>query len=72
MKAQILVTKIAAIVMEKNAIQISVGYSLTPVELFVTALKGCQGIAFTHGVRMGWWAGGGKSLSGLYLGNHKV
>ena len=38
--------------------------------LYPTALKGCQGIVFTHGVSMGWWEGRrliGKSLSGLYL-----
>ena len=27
---------------------------------YPTALKGCRGIVFTHGVRMGGWAGGGK------------
>ena len=39
------------------------------------ALKGCQGIVFTHGLRMGGRVGGqsaGKSLSGLYLRNPKV
>ena len=36
-----------------------------------TALKGCQGIVFTHGVQMGGRAVG-KSLSGLYLRNRKV
>ena len=25
---------------------------------YPTALKGCRGIVFTHGVQMGWWAGG--------------
>ena len=25
---------------------------------YPTALKGCQGIVFTHGVRMGGWTGG--------------
>ena len=46
---------------------------------YPTALKGCWGIVFTYGVRMGgrpvWRAGGraaGKSLSGLYLRNRKV
>ena len=42
---------------------------------YPTALKGCRGIVFTHGVRMGGRAGrqaAGKSLSGLYLRNHKV
>ena len=50
---------------------------------YPTALKGCWGIVFTHGVRMGGRAGvrvGGrvgdlrreKSLSGLYLRNRKV
>ena len=27
---------------------------------YPTALKGCRGIVFTHGVRMGGRAGGGK------------
>ena len=50
---------------------------LTKCKLFYypTALKSCQGIVFTHGVRMGGQAGGraaGKSLSGLYLTNRKV
>ena len=42
---------------------------------YPTALKGCQGIVFSHGVRMGRRSGGraaGKSLSRLYLGNCKV
>ena len=46
---------------------------------YPTALKGCRGIVFTHGVRMGGRAGvraGGraavKSLSGLYLRNRNV
>ena len=38
---------------------------------YPTALKGCRDIVFTHGVRMGGRAAG-NSLSGLYLGNHKV
>ena len=38
---------------------------------YPTALKGCRGIVFTHGVRMGGRAAG-KSLSGLYLRNRKV
>ena len=41
---------------------------------YPTALNGCWGIVFTHGVRMvghpGGWAG--NSLSGLYLRNRKV
>ena len=36
-----------------------------------TALKGCRGIVFTHGVRMGGRAAG-NSLSRLYLRNRKV
>ena len=40
-------------------------------DFYATALKGCRGIVFTHGVRMGRRAGG-KSLSGLYLRNRKV
>ena len=49
-----------------------------PISSYPTALKGCWGIVFTHGVRMGGRAGvraGGrreKSLSGLYLRNRKV
>ena len=46
---------------------------------YPTALKGCRGIVFTHGVRMGGRASGrvggqaaGNSLSGLYLRNRKV
>ena len=49
------------------------------VPFYPTALKGCRGIVFTHGVRMGGRPGGraggraaGKSLSGLYLRNRKV
>ena len=38
---------------------------------YPTALNGCWGIVFTHGVRMGGWAAG-NSLSGLYLRNRKV
>ena len=34
-------------------------------------LKGCRGIVFTHGVRMGGRVAG-NSLSGLYLRNRKV
>ena len=43
--------------------------------VYPTALKGCWGIVFTHGVRMGGCAVGraaGNSLSGLYLRNCKV
>ena len=34
--------------------------TVSPVLLFYypTALKGCRGIVFTHGVRMGWRLGG--------------
>ena len=42
---------------------------------YPTALEGCRGIVFTHGVRMGGPAGGraaGNSFSGLYLRNRKV
>ena len=38
---------------------------------YPTTLKGCQGIVFTHGVRMGGRAAG-NSLSGLYLTNRMV
>ena len=31
---------------------------------YPTALKGCRGIVFTHGVRMGGWAGGRKVCPG--------
>ena len=40
-------------------------------DFYPTALKGCWGIVFTHGVRMGGRAAG-KSLSGMYLRNRKV
>ena len=36
------------------------GYIVTFIHFYPTALKGCRGIVFTHGVRMGGWAGGGK------------
>ena len=42
---------------------------------YPTALNGCWGIVFTHGVRMVGRAGGRaaeNSLSGLYLRNRKV
>ena len=29
---------------------------------YPTALKGCRGIVFTHGVWMGGWGDGGKKL----------
>ena len=37
-------------------------------------LKGCRGIVYTHGVRMGGRVGGGvgESLSVLYLRNRKL
>ena len=43
-------------------------FSIESLHFYPTALKGCQGIVFTHGVRMGGragvraggWAGGGK------------
>ena len=41
------------------------------LDFYPTALKGCRGIVFTHGVRMGGRAAG-KSLSELYLRNRKV
>ena len=44
---------------------------ISKLNFYNTALKGCQGIAFTHGVRMGRRAGR-KSLSSLYLRNDKV
>ena len=37
------------------------------LHFYSTALKGCRGIVFTHGV----WMGSRKSLSGLYLRNHE-
>ena len=47
----------------------------TDLHFYPTALKGCRGIVFTHGVRLGGRAIGravGNSLSGLYLRNRKV
>ena len=40
-------------------------------EAHLPLLRGCRGIVFTHGVRMGGRAVG-NSLSGLYLRNRKV
>ena len=45
--------------------------NFTKYDFYPTALKGCRGIVFTHGVRMGGRVAG-NSLSGLYLGNCKV
>ena len=42
------------------------------ISFYLTTLKGCQGIVFTHGVQIGGWVGSGKKLSRLYLRNHKV
>ena len=53
----------------------SIKLALLEITFYPTALKGCWGIVFTHGVRMGGRAGGwaaGNSLSGLYLRNRKV
>ena len=65
-----------------NASPVSDKISMFIFNFYPTALKGCWGIVFTHGVRMGGRAGvraggrvGGrreKSLSGLYLRNRKV
>ena len=48
-------------------------FNLRYLNFFLTieVVKGCWGIIFTHGVQMGGWAVG-KSLSGLYLRNHKL
>ena len=37
-------------------------YLPTAFHFYPTALKGCRGIVFTHGVRMGGWAGSGKKF----------
>ena len=50
---------------------ISWGNYINFSHFYPTALKGCRGIVFTHGVRMGGRVAG-KSLSGLYLRNRKV
>ena len=50
-------------------------YYLKFYGFYPTALNGCWGIVFTHGVGMVGRAGGraaGNSLSGLYLRNRKV
>ena len=47
-------------------------WSVIQTVFYPTALKGCQGIVFTHGVRIGSRSDRravGKSLSGLYLRN---
>ena len=36
--------------------------SNTTPGFYPTAIKGCRGIVFTHGVRMGGWVGGGKKI----------
>ena len=54
---------------EEKAFVVSM-YSLYLLYFYPTVLNGCRGIVFTHGIRMGMWAG--YSLSGLYLRNHKV
>ena len=36
--------------------------SETVQDFYPTALKGCQGIVFTHGVRMGGWVGGRREI----------
>ena len=43
----------------------------TNFNFYPTALKGCRGIVFTHGVQIGGWVAG-KSFSGLYLRNRKM
>ena len=64
--------------LEKDPITLDAKKKFLNFQLFhfyPTALKGCQGIVFTHGVRMGGRASGRaarKSLSALYLRNRKV
>ena len=56
--------------------QLHINYLELKSVFYPTALKGCRGIVFTHGVRMGGWAGGraggwaaaGNSLSVSLLG----
>ena len=45
--------------------------NLNVFAFYPTALEGCRGIVFTHGVRMVGRAAG-NSWSGLYLRNRKV
>ena len=47
----------------------SLSSNFNTIDYYPTVLKGCRGIVFTHGVRIGRHAGGGESLSGLYLRN---
>ena len=42
------------------------------LSFYPTALNGCRGVVFTHGVLMGGRAVKGKSLSGMFLRNYKV
>ena len=37
------------------------------IDFYPTALKGCRGIVFTHGVQMDGWAGGGKKFFPNYI-----
>ena len=46
------------------------GKGISDAVFYPTALKGCWGIVFNHGVRVGGRRE--KSLSGLYLRNRKV
>ena len=46
------------------------GVAVLTIVFYPTAIKGCRGIVFTHGVRMGGRPGG--RLTGLYLRNRKV
>ena len=64
-------TVITALVMCHHLISKSTRFLNLDYSFYPTALKGCQGIVFTHGVRMDGRAAG-RRLSSLYLGNRKV
>ena len=55
---------------ESISVHLSTG-NAQDIVFYPTVLKGCRGIVFTHGVRMGGRAAD-KSLSRLYLRNRKV
>ena len=68
-QSRLLVTKLSLVVF--NTMQLTQKLDKIAHNFYPTAIKGCRGIVFTHGVRMGGWAVG-KSLSGQYLRNCKM
>ena len=61
-KLQCVQNSVARIVANINKENWSTQPPPTMTHFYPTALKGCQGIVFTPGVRMGGWAGVGKKF----------